>query len=118
MCARGPGLKDVHLPEISRYCTPDSIPAEFAALLQQGRELNPRLIVDTQRPELVNPSVTGQCTGLVCLKLLPSGQSDCPVKTVSRLGADPRLVQQLPLGSFIGYNRLEVPFTMLRGRLF
>jgi hypothetical protein len=107
VCGRGPGLKDIYLPEIWRFCTPDSIPPEFACLLQMGRELNTRVIVDTQRPELANPSVIGQSTELVCFKLLPSGQTDCPIKTITRLGADPDLVKALPFGKFIAYNRLS-----------
>jgi len=106
VCARGPGKKIIYLPEIWRFCTPESIPPEFASLLQMGRELNVHLIVDTQRPELANPSVLGQCTELVCFTLLPSGQPDCPVKTVARLGADPDVVKALPFGKFIAYNRL------------
>lgn len=107
VCGRGRGKKNIYLPEIWRFCTPDSIPHEFASLLQMGRELETHVIVDTQRPELANPSVIGQATELVCFKLLPSGQPDCPVKTVARLGADPEKVKALPLGQFIAYDRLN-----------
>lgn len=106
VCSRGPGEKIIYLPEIWRFCSPDSIPPEFASLLQMGRELNTHVVVDTQRPELANPSVLGQCTELVCFTLLPSGQPDCPVKTVARLGGDAETVRRLPLGTFISYNRL------------
>jgi len=107
VAGRGPGKKQIYLPEIWRFCSPDSIPPEFASLLQMGRELNVHLLVDTQRPELANPSVIGQSTELVCFKLLPSGQPDCPVKTVARLGADPEAVKALPFGKFISYDRLD-----------
>jgi len=103
VCGRGPGGKMISLPEIWRFCTPDSIPPEFAGLVQMGRELNTHLILDTQRPELVNGSIIGAATELVCFKLL----SPDAIRTVTRLGADGGQIAQLPLGGFIGYNRLS-----------
>ena len=45
--------------------------------------------------ELVNASVTGSCTELVCFKLnAPDG-----LRTVCKLGAAPEVVAALPLGS-------------------
>ena len=84
VCARGPGAKMISLPEIWRFCTPESIPPGFATLAQMGRELNVHLIMDTQRPELVNPSVTGASTELVCFKVL----SREALRAVEGLGAD------------------------------
>ena len=110
--ARGPGEKVVVLPEIWRYCTPDSIPPEFARLMQQGRELGVHVILDTQRPELVNASITGAATELVCFKLI----SPEALRTVERLGVARNRIESLPLGSFVSSNRLSG--AALAGRVF
>jgi hypothetical protein len=109
---RGPGSKIVVVPEVWRFCTADSIPPEFAMLAQAGRELGIELVLDTQRPEMVNPSVTGAITELVCFKLT----SPEALKTVRDLGADRAAVAALPLGTFIGCNRLSG--ATLAGRVF
>jgi GTPase SAR1 family protein len=109
---RGPGAKVVCLPEVWRFCSPDSIPPEFALLVQAGRELGVELVLDTQRPETLNPSITGAVTELVCFKLA-SRES---LRAVTDLGADRDLVESLPLGSFISYNRLSG--AVLSGKLF
>ena len=112
VAARRPGEKMVCVPEVWRHCTADSIPVEFAILIQAGRELNIHVIVDTQRPELVNPSITGAATELVCFKLI-SPESLC---LVEKLGMNRATVGALPLGSFVGRNQLSGG--TLAGRLF
>jgi hypothetical protein len=112
VAGRGPGVKIISLPEIWRFCTPDAIPPEFASLMQMGRELNTHVIMDTQRPEMVNPSIIGSATELVCFKLL----SPEALRTVDKLGADREKVAALPLGSFASYNRLTGG--TLAGKLF
>ena len=109
---RGPGSKIVCAPEMWRFCTPDSIPREFAMLVQAGRELGVELVLDTQRPEMLNASITGSITELVCFKL----KSREALKAVTDLGADPDLVEALPLGSFVSYNQLSNE--TLTGRIF
>lgn len=100
---RGPGKKFFYVPELWMFCTEDSIPAELAMLAQDGRQDEVELIVDTQRPELINPSVTGACTELVCFKLA----SPEALRTVRGLGMDADAVQKLPLGRFISLDRLR-----------
>ena len=112
VCGRGPGVKMISLPEIWRFCTPDSIPPAFASLTQMGRELNTHLIMDTQRPEQVNPSVIGASTELICFKLI----SPQALRSVETLGADRAKVAALPLGHFLSYNRLSGG--TLAGRMF
>ena len=99
---RGPGKKFVCVPEIWRWLTDDAIPQELALLTQAGRELDVETVFDTQRPELVNPSITGAATELVCFKLL----SPEALREVGKLGADRERIAALPLGSFVSYNRL------------
>lgn len=109
---RGPGSKIVVIPEVWRFCTADSIPPEFAMLAQAGRELGIELVLDTQRPEMLNPSITGAITELVCFKLT----SPEALRTVASLGADRAAVAALPLGSFVSLNRLSG--ATLSGRVF
>jgi len=112
-CAqRGPGEKMVCIPEVWRHCTEDSIPVELALIAQAGRELGTHLIVDTQRPEQVNPSITGASTELVCFKLI----SPESLRAVGKLGAEIPVVQALPVGTFKSYNRLSGG--TLSGRVF
>jgi hypothetical protein len=108
-CAqRGPGKKQVVIPELWRHCTGDSLPPELALLSQAGRELDVELILDTQRPELINPSITGGATELVCFRLM----SHEALRAVERLWRDCGVVcvreaiAALPLGSFLSWNRL------------
>jgi len=114
VCDRGPGEKIISLPEIWRFCTPDSIPPEFAALMQMGRELNAHVVLDTQRPELVNESVIGAATELVCFKLIAPDA----LRTVQKIGADAQRIgsNDFRLGQFIAYNRLTGG--QLEGKLF
>lgn len=109
---RGPGPKIVFIPEVWRFCTEEALPPQFALLAQAGRELGIELVLDTQRPEKLNPSLTGQCTELVCFRLA----SREALKAVKDLGADPDRVSRLPMGTFIAYNRLSGGELM--GRVF
>jgi len=108
----------VVIPEVWRHCNPDTIPVELALLAQAGRELNVELIVDTQRPEQVNASITGGATELVCFKLM----SDQALRAVEKLWRDSSImaaretVAALPLGTFTAWNRLSGG--SLSGRLF
>ena len=109
-CAgRGPGKKLVVVPEVWRHCNPDTIPLSLALLAQAGRELNVELVVDTQRPELLNASLTGAVTELVCFRLMSSEA----LRAVEKLWRDAGItaaresVAGLPLGSFAAWNRLS-----------
>jgi hypothetical protein len=108
-CERGPGKKIISIPEIWRFCTPDSIPAGFATIMQMGRELDTHTIWDTQRPELVNGSVLGQTTEFISFKMLPTGMPDCPVKIVRRIFPTMPAIEseQWPMGQFWSINRLS-----------
>jgi DNA helicase HerA-like ATPase len=112
VAARGPGRKIICIPEIWQFCTQDSLPPELAYLAQAGREHGVELLIDTQRPELLNPALTGQCTELVCFKLA----SPEALNTIKKLGADREAIAALPPGSFVSYNRLSGG--VLEGRMF
>jgi hypothetical protein len=102
VAGRGPGRKVVSIPEVWRWCTEDSLPPELAMMAQAGRELGIELVLDTQRPENLNPALTGACTELVCFKLASADA----LNAVKKLGADRDAVEALPLGTFLSYNRL------------
>ena len=111
---RGPGVKIVSIPEIWRFCTPDSIPAGFASLMQMGRELGCHIICDTQRPELVNESVLGQTTELITFKLTAPDA----LRTVRRFLATVPAIEkpEWPLGQFWSCNILTG--ATVTGRMF
>jgi hypothetical protein len=100
---RGPGKKRVLVDEIWRFQNRDTIPHELAMIAQTGREENIELVSCTQRPELVNSSITGGATELVCFRL---GEPE-KLRAVAGLGADPLKVSRLPLGTYISYDRLN-----------
>jgi hypothetical protein len=117
-CERGPGKKIISIPEIWRFCTPDSIPSGFATIMQMGRELDTHTIWDTQRPELVNGSELGQTTELIVFKLMETGQSDSPVKIVTRICPNVPAIEseRRPMGQFWSINRLSG--ATVTGRMF
>jgi hypothetical protein len=89
--------------ELWQFCTEDSIPKELQLVSNAGREENIELITATQQPELINPSITGAATELVCFRLAqPDG-----LRVVGKLGANRDAVSALPLGAFLSYNRLS-----------
>lgn len=111
-CKRGPGRKLVVVDELWQWCSADAIPRELALVAQCGREENIELVTCTQRPELVNASITGSATELVCFRL---DEPDA-LRTVRKLGADPEAVAALPLGAYIARNRLSGG--ILSGKMF
>jgi hypothetical protein len=100
---RGPGKKIVLVDELWQFCTADAIPRELALMSQTGREENIELLCATQRPELVNESITGAATELVCFKL----QAPDALRCVTKLGAERERVAALALGHFVSYDRLH-----------
>lgn len=109
---RAHGRKIVCLPEMWRFCTKDSIPLEFAMLAQAGAEAGVELVLDSQTPEKFNPALDGQINEMICFKLISAEA----LKAVERMGADPDEVKNLPLGSFVAYNRISG--AVLRGKVF
>lgn len=114
---RGPGKKFFACAEVWNFCTEDSIPTELAMLAQDGRQDQVELVLDTQRPEKLNPSLIGACTELVCFRLA----SGAALKAAAAMDAEPGVVESLPLGSFVSYNRLAWPGdpgAKIEGKLF
>lgn len=108
VAGRGPGKKMVCIPEVWRHCNPDSIPHELALLAQAGRELHVELILDTQRPELLNGSITASLTELVVFRQMSPDARRATDRLLLETGiVPPESLRTLPLGSFIGFNRLS-----------
>ena len=104
---RGPGPKILAVSELWQWANERTMPRNFRLCTQAGREYGIQLLLDTQEPHRVNSSVIGQTTELICFRLQEPKAWDC----IRELGADVEAVNNLPLGSFIGLNRIS------RGRL-
>lgn len=104
---RGEGKKVFVGDEIWRFCSPHAIPVELATLAQMGRAENVELVCATQLPHKVNASITGSATEVVSFRL----DEPLALARIKDLGGDPDQIRDLPLGSFVAWNRLS------RGRL-
>ncbi len=112
-CAgRGPGLKVLTVDELWQWADARTIPRQLRLCTQAGRERGVQLFTATQEPHRVNSTIVGQASELVCFRLQEPKAWEC----IKDLGADVEQVSQLPLGSFIAYNRLSG--AQLAGRLF
>jgi hypothetical protein len=109
---RGQGKKFFLVDEIWQWQDRDQIPRELDMCVRLGREENIELVSATQSPSLINASITGQATELVCFRLDEPKELAC----VRRLGTDPDAVQALPLGTFLSANRLSR--SRLSGKVF
>lgn len=109
---RGPGKKLLLVDEVWQWQDNMQIPRELALNVQTGREEHIELVCATQLPHKVNASITGQSTELVCFRL----QEPLALARAKELGADPDVVKNLPLGSFVSYNRLSG--ASLAGKVF
>jgi len=114
----GPGRKIVVIPEVWRHCNRDSIPVELALLAQAGRELGIELVCDTQKPELLNGSLAGAATELVCFRQVDRDALRATETMLQSSGNDfsAAALRELPPGSFIGFNRISG--ASLAGRVF
>ena len=98
VCKGGPGQKLVCIAELWNFCNDESIPAELAMLAQDGRSDNIRFVFDTQRPELLNPSIVGAAYEVVCFR----HHEVNALKAIGKmLGHDPNQVKNLPKGAFV-----------------
>jgi hypothetical protein len=109
---RGPGKKFFLVDEIWQWQDRDEIPKELATVANTGREENIELVCATQHPHEINSTITGAATELVCFRL----DDNQPLRCVQRLGANPDIVQNLPLGSYVSWNRISR--ASLSGKLF
>ena len=105
LCAskRGPGKKLFLVDEIWRWCRPQYIPPCLASLAQMGRVENIELVTCTQRPSLLNESITGQSTEMVFFRLqAPNDLAKAEALSLGRVKQ--AQIGTLPPGSFIAVN--------------
>lgn len=103
---RGPGKKLVLVDELWRHCTPNYVPPWLALIAQTARNENVELVTATQRPNLINESITGQSTEIVCFRLqAPLGVAKMVKLTDGRLSA-PEIMGR-PNYKFISLNTLS-----------
>ena len=109
VCQRGPGKKQVVVPEVWRHCSPNTIPMGLASIAQAGRELGIELVVDTQRPNALHSSITGAVTEVVAFKLMDPLALKALEGIFMSAGIDTAVeeVSALPPGRFISWNRLS-----------
>ena len=94
----GPGQKLVCIAELWNFCNDDSIPAELAMLAQDGRSDDVRFVFDTQRPELLNPSIVGAAYEVVCFR----HHEKNALKAIGQMmGHDPERIRNLAKGAFV-----------------
>lgn len=97
----GPGRKLVCIAEMWNFCNEDSIPAELAMIAQDGRSDRVTFVFDTQRPELLNGSLVGAATEIVCFRL----DEKAALRAVGgMMGHDPKLIGSLGKGQFVSRN--------------
>lgn len=112
-CARrGPGKKILLVDEVWRWCSPNCIPKELAAVAQMGRAEALELMVATQLPHKIHASITGQATELVCFRL----DEALALGRIAEMGLVPEEVKQLPMGVFRAKNRISG--SLLSGQVF
>lgn len=112
VCKGGPGEKLVCVAELWNFCNDDSIPAELAMLAQDGRSDGVRFVFDTQRPELLNASITGAAFEAVCFR----HHEPNALKAIGKLmGHSADQVRSLPKGSFVSRT---LDGGIRQGRLF
>lgn len=67
------------------------------------------MVCDTQKPELLNGSLVGSATELVCFPQVSAVSLLATENALSNLGndSDGEALRALPMGSFTGFNRFS-----------
>jgi len=108
----GQGRKRFCIAELWNFCTKDSIPMPLALLANDGRGDEVSLVTDTQHPHLVNSSILGGLTEVICFRV----DEHEALAAVKKLRIDPSAAERLPLGSFVARNVLTGD--VKHGRIF
>lgn len=83
--------------EVWKYANPQSIPIEFATIVQTGSKRGLGLMVNTQLPHKLNGAILNECSEFVAFNLDFEKSLDC----VGERGFDPAEVKTLPNLHFI-----------------
>lgn len=109
---RAPGKKFLLVNEINQFQDRDQIPPKLSQIVLAGREENIELVCCAQEPHEINSAITGQSTEVVAFRL----DESVYLQKIQKLGLDAKVVQALPMGSFISLNRLSR--ATLSGKVF
>ena len=110
---RGRGRKLFFVDEVWKHVSVNSIPQEFAVIVQEGRVAGLEPITATQRPHKLNEAILGQATELIAFRM----EHRLSLACIDEMGGDPDAVKNLPMdGSFISFN-LDAG-TTLAGNIF
>lgn len=108
----GGGRKLCCIAEMWMFCNEDTIPPELALIAQDGRSDRVSFVFDTQRPELLNGSLVGAATEVVCFRL----DEKKALKAIGGMaGHDPAKIATLDKGEFISRH---LDGRSVLGRLF
>lgn len=99
--------------ECWKFCSPHSIPPEFAAVLQTGRKVGLQGMFLTQRPAKLNGALHNETTETVSFLIQEAAGLE---KLEAEHGLDAAEIKALPPGKFVAVNRLSR--AVLRGALF
>jgi len=100
-CAESfPGHKIFVVDEAWKYCSPNSVPESLSICIQTGRKRGLGMMFATQRPHLLNGSITNEATELVCFNLMEPKA----LERVQFLGADPAEISMLQPGNYVAIN--------------
>ena len=100
------------IAELWNFCNDDSIPAELAMLAQDGRSDDIQFVFDTQRPELLNPSIIGAAHEVVCFR---HHEAQALRAIGKMMGHSADVVKTLAKGEFVSRT---LDGAELRGKLF
>lgn len=109
---RGSGKKFLLVDEVWQWQDGLQMPRELSLVVQTGREENLELVCATQLPHKVNAAITGQSTEMVCFRL----DEEKALTRIAELRGERDVIQNLPLGSFVSYNRITG--AKLAGKVF
>lgn len=99
--------------EVWKYCSPHKLPPELGEVVQEGRKHELEMMFMTQRPHLVNGTITNEVTELICFTLA----EPAALERVQFWGVDPSEISALPKGSFVAVH-VDEGGAELRGSLW
>lgn len=95
-----PGRKLFVIDEAWKYSKPGFVPHSLALCINEGRKRGLELFFITQRPHLLNGSITNEVSELVCFRL----QEPAGLARVALMGIDSAALSKLANGKFISLS--------------
>lgn len=95
-----PGDKILVVTDAYRYCSPNYMPDPLRMIVQSGSKRRLALLVDTQQPQLLNPSIRSCMGEVICFRLQDKG----PLEFAEAYGFKRDEVSTLPQLQFVARN--------------